>query len=360
MGTPYTDPIPDGGAAPLSPAPAYTLFDSAAVTLATLLGSPVAGTILMGVNYRRLGKTALAVAAVAIGVAATILASLFGNKVPYTFSTIIAIGLLLMTRSCAQVLQGPAVAEHVSRGGKLGSRWAASGVGLAVLAVLASVIVVGVLGRQGMEENQKVTFGAHDVVYYSGSATEAEANSVGQKLKDIGYFTDRGANVFLSKDKGETVVSFVVKDGIWDNDNMVTSFEDVGGQVAPVLGASPLKVRMISSQREIKKQMTVGKVLMGHDEIFYIGSATEAEAKALGQSLTTQGFLKDTGASVMLSKGDGTVLSFVAREGSWDNPASVAAFETIARQAAPSIGGLPLKLRLLNTSVETKKEMTIQ
>jgi hypothetical protein len=51
--------------------PAYTLFDANAVALATFFGSPVAGTSLMALNYRRLGQARKAVIALILGILAT-------------------------------------------------------------------------------------------------------------------------------------------------------------------------------------------------------------------------------------------------------------------------------------------------
>ena len=50
----------------------------------------------------------------------------------------------------------------------------------------------------------------------------------------------------------------------------------------------------------------------------------------------------------------------MVKEGAWDEPQTVATLETIVRQAAPSVGGLPVTLRLINTGYQTKKEMTLQ
>lgn len=50
------------------------------------------------------------------------------------------------------------------------------------------------------------------------------------------------------------------------------------------------------------------------------------------------------------------MLAFVVGAGVWDDPALVAGFEKIARQAAPAVGGLPLRLRLVDTSLEIKKD----
>ena len=184
---------------------------------------------------------------------------------------------------------------------------------------------------------------------------------MGEKLKTLGYFTDRGVSVFLSKDKTGAAVSFVVKEGTWDKAEYVTTFEEIGGQLVPVLGAESIKVRMVNTSQDVKKEVTVGKIIIGtKDAVYFFGSATAADATSLGQALKTAEFLGDTGATVLLSKGDGTVVSLMVKEGAWDEPQTVATLETIVRQAAPSVGGLPVTLRLINTGYQTKKEMTLQ
>ena len=71
--------------------------------------------------------------------------------------------------------------------------------------------------------------------------------------------------------------------------------------------------------------------------------------------------MKDRGVSVMLSKGkDGTEIGFVVKEGAWNNAEYVSAFDTIARQIAPSVGGPPIKLRLLNSNRETMRDVDIR
>jgi hypothetical protein len=52
---------------------------------------------------------------------------------------------------------------------------------------------------------------------------------------------------------------------------------------------------------------------------------------------------------------DGAIISFVVKDGTWNNPAMVAVFEKIARQQAPAVGGLPITLRLVNTSLAVEK-----
>jgi hypothetical protein len=362
MSDPSLIPVPEGGPEPEPSLPAYTLFDSQSVTIATLLGAPIAGTILMAVNYRRLGKEVNAAVAFLAGLAVTILAIVSGNLIPTDALYALPVILLVAMRGIAQALQGSAVQQHVSQGGKLGSRWIAFGLGIGSLAViLGGLFVLLVIQQVAMPSSPKVTIGTKDAVYYYGGATKEEAQRLGDKLKSMGYFGDRGVTVVLSKNRGNTVVSFAVKDGTWDEPNMVSAFEGIGSQIAPSVGGFPIQVRLTNTKLEAKKQMTVGKAIIGSkDEIYYFGTATEEDAKALGRVLKSTGYLSDKGVTVLLAKGEGTEISFVVREGIWDKPETVAAFETLARKAASAVGGLPVKLRFVNNMLETKKEVTVQ
>ena len=95
------------------------------------------------------------------------------------------------------------------------------------------------------------------------------------------------------------------------------------------------------------------------DIIYYYGSATSEEAIALGQSLRSAGAMRDVGATVVLAKGDVTTVSFVLRQDPWERPEVVATFESLMRRVAPSVGGLPLTLRFLDSGGTIHKEVSI-
>lgn len=104
------------------------------------------------------------------------------------------------------------------------------------------------------------------------------------------------------------------------------------------------------------------KVVFGsNDNITYSGAATKQDADALGAALKAANYFTDRGASVLLAKDkSGTTISFAVREGFWDNPANVAGFEALVREVAPSVGGLPVTLRLVNATLEIKKETEVK
>jgi len=346
-----------GPSAVPEPIPTYTLFDSTSVTIATFLGSPVAGTALMALNYQRLGKKINAIAVLAIGIAVTGAAVAFGSKVPTSAGTGLGFLLLLATRSLAQYLQGAAIERHVHQGGQLASRWAAAALGAALLVIVAGVVFLFAFGQL----SSKVIIGTKDEVFYSGAATKQDALALGQALKQAGYFQDRGISARISKDKDGTAVGFVLQDGMWDRPEMVSGAEELGREIAPAIGGFPIQVRLMNSAQDTLKHMTVGKAVVGtKDIVYYYGSATESEANALGQSLKSAGFFRDTGVNIFLIKdGGSTAITFVVEEGTWDMPNRVAAFEGLVRQSASAVGGLPIQLRFVNPKVELKKGETV-
>lgn len=336
--------------------PSYTLYDPSAVGLATFLGSPVAGGVVMAINYRRMGEAGNAVLAVVGGVFLTGLGALIGTLLPSYGSLPVAIGLYYAMKGIAQSVQGPAVEKHVVQDGvPSGSMWSAAGIGLAFLAVFVAIIF-GLPYADGLK-NPKVIVGTKDQIFYKGSATPENAEALGAALKKIGYLQDRGVGVVLSKDPNNTLVAFIVKEGVWDRPDMIDAFEEIGRQIAPSVGGFPIHVQLINLAREVQKDLVVGRVVVGtKDEIYYFGTESESEARAAGEAFRNQKYLQDNGASVLLAKNGGaTTITLVVTEGSWASAANVEAYREIVRGVAPSVGGMPIELRLMNTQLELKK-----
>jgi hypothetical protein len=231
----------------------------------------------------------------------------------------------------------------------------AFGIGLALLVTLAAGVY-----RTQAQKNRKVIIGTKDEIDYTGYATKEDARMLGQALASSGFLSNQGVSVLLSKGPSGASVSFVVKESAWNHPDTISSYEVIGRRIAPSIGGFPITLRLLDPAGHIKK-LTVGKVLMGtRDEVYYVGSATEEDAQSIGRALKTIGFFADLGASVVVSKGDGTAIWFVTNEGFWEKPEAIAGFERIARQVAGSVGGLPIEVRLLNAEMETKSVMTIQ
>jgi hypothetical protein len=349
--------------------PAYRLHDTASVALATFLGSPLAGTILMASNYRKLGqggKGALALLVGAIASAGEIYIGLTSTKTP----SIATLLLFAATWFAAYELQGNAIKTHVAWGGKLASKWAAFGTAIVTVLILGGALV-GYLYYTGQWQKfatqygigqTAVTIGTKDQVIYSGTATKNDATALGNELKSAGYLQDRGVTVVLNKGTNGTTISFVVEDGIWNQAGMLSSFEEVARNAAPSVGGLPVQMQLMNSNQTVEKTSTVGEVDMGGgDAVIYEGAETQATAQALGQQLKSIGFFLGKGANVFLTKhDDGTTLAFVVADGTWNDPTMVSAFETIVRSVAPTIGGLPIDMRLDNTSLTVEKDEVLK
>jgi hypothetical protein len=235
----------------------------------------------------------------------------------------------------------------------------ASGAALLLLGILAALIWQA--QHRPDRSVPKLTIGSKDEIYYSHAATREEATALGRALQTVGYFRDQGAAVLYSRSAGGSVVSFVLQDGVWSNPAAVAGFEEIGRRIAPVTGGFPIELRLVDAGWAIQKTVQLGKIRVGaHDEIYYFGSATQSDAEALGRALRDADYLKDRGVTVSLSKDVVTSLSFVVSPGVWLQPDSVARFQELARRVAPSIGGLPLQLRLLSPEMETKQQSEVR
>ncbi len=237
--------------------PRYKLFDDRGVFAAAFLASPGAGGTLMAINYWRLKRPKLAWLTLGLSVAVTGALLALGQVLPRLAATLISLALAVGVRQLAGRVQGSVLNEHIRNGGERASVWAGVGFGLLFLAVMLLIVGVGIYVAT---EQKSVLIGAHDRVYYSGTASKQEADRLGQSLKDLHYFSDRGVTVFLNRDKDGTIVSFVVKDGTWDQPQMVTTFEAVGKAIAPSVGGLPVRVRLTNKMQDVKKEIEIRDV----------------------------------------------------------------------------------------------------
>jgi hypothetical protein len=102
----------------------------------------------------------------------------------------------------------------------------------------------------------KIRVGTRDEIYYFGSASSSDAETLGRALRDADYLKDRGVTVSISKD-GITSLSFVVSPGVWQQPEAVKRFQDLARRVAPAIGGLPLQLRLLSPDMEIKEQSEV-------------------------------------------------------------------------------------------------------
>lgn len=235
---------------------------------------------------------------------------------------------------------------------RIGPKWIAFIVGGALLAT-----VIG--GEIALHSSDKKVAIGNDDVYYYRRATKEDALALGDALKRIGFFDGRGTSVLLWEGGGPTVISFAVNQGAWNHPGEVSNFAEIARRIAPSVGGFPIQVHLIDAGRNIRKEFTVGKAGLGKDAVYYFGSATLDEAKALGDALRKAGYFTGSGLAVELQKGEGTVISFVVQQGIWDNPGAAVTLDRLVREVAPSVGQLPIEVRMLDENMAVRKVMKV-
>lgn len=229
-----------------------------------------------------------------------------------------------------------------------------------------------------------ITVGTNDRVVYSGSATKAEAQSLGQALIKTGYFRKPNAAVLLSKDTGGTIVSLITDekepakaaDGStpataprlipypWENPDYLAGVQALGATIAPTVGGPPIRIAILNRDGLVEKTVAVDQHIATiglKDSVWYSGSATEQDAQALGTALQTNKFFRDLGARVYLSKSSsGSDISFLVNDGAWDDPRISQSFQQLGQKLAKSLGGQPLQLHLIDRRLEIKKDLPIR
>jgi hypothetical protein len=322
----------------------------------------------MASNYRKLGQGSNSMLALLGGAAAS--AGVIYLSLKSTANSGVAeIVLFVCTWVAARQLQDQAVKTHVAWGGQLYSRGRAFGIAIATVVVLGAAFI-GYLVYSGQWQSfgaqfgigqNSVTIGTKDQVIYSGTATGAEATALGNALKSDGYFLDNGVSVVLNKGTGGTSIGFLVQDGFWNQAGALTQFEEVARAAASSVGGLPIQVQLMNVNQTVEKSGTVGEVDFGSgDAVIYEGSATPAQAQALGQQLKTIGYFEGKGANVVLTKDNGTIIAFVVNAGVGNDATMVSDFETIVRSVASTVGGLPIEMRLLDSTLVLEKDETIK
>jgi hypothetical protein len=123
------------------------LYSPGQVALATLLGAPIAGALLLAANYRELGEVNAPRKAVVWGLVGTVLLLMLSFVLPDSLpnstlpmSTAITVFLL------AKNLQGTLYDSHVGAGGPKHSSWRAAGIGaaccIAILLIMFCLLLI--------------------------------------------------------------------------------------------------------------------------------------------------------------------------------------------------------------------------
>ncbi|HJX90337.1 MAG TPA: hypothetical protein VJ372_07570 [Pyrinomonadaceae bacterium] len=117
------------------------LFSLGQIVLATFLGAPLAGSLLVAHNYRVLQKANASRQSIVYGVASTVLIFIIAFLLPEKFpNSVLPVVYCIAMRQLVSYVQGGAIAAHYSIGGAKGSWAIATVVGVGCLVALFAII----------------------------------------------------------------------------------------------------------------------------------------------------------------------------------------------------------------------------
>ena len=82
----------------------------------------------------------------------------------------------------------------------------------------------------------------------------------------------------------------------------------------------------------------------------------------MADALKKEGIFGESNAATVVLSGTGenTAIGFVVADGGWDKDQTVLVLRGVIDQVAPSVGGKPITLRILNRDLEEKKRIRIE
>ncbi len=121
--------------------PTYRLYSVGQIAWATFWGTPLAGFVVLAINFSRLGHLTQRNKMFLTGWIVFVLLMLFAGLLPDRFGSDASIAILMLIAMSfyARAQIGEQYARHIQNGGERASSWAAAGIG--ILSVISAMIL---------------------------------------------------------------------------------------------------------------------------------------------------------------------------------------------------------------------------
>lgn len=226
------------------------LYDINQIGVATFLGSPLAGAIVMALNYRRLAPEKV-VPTIVMGVIAS--AAVFGLAfaLPEDFPNIVLpAAYLAAVVGIASKTQGAAIKQAVAAGEPKASGWRSAGIGLGISAVMLALFAVVFFAIP----EDKVVLGAaqQQEIYFQDGATEHDARRLHGALRESGFLQEQPVTITIARESGGWLVTMVLIEGAWNDASTVMSLRTLAGQLSTTFGGR-VRIAMADDHLEVRK-----------------------------------------------------------------------------------------------------------
>ncbi len=225
------------------------------IALATFLGSPLAGAVLVALNYRRAGDGPAARKAVLLGAAATAVLIPLAMVLPDWFpGPVLPVACVVGAWQLAgwirqNHLEGRG---HPASPGGTPSTLKAAGIGLACLLGVFSLVVAVAL----VLPERKATF-EWVTVHYAGGASESEARELGAHLEQTGVAGEgKKLELHLSRRSKTVLVKMPVPAARRDDRGAVKEYRDLADKLsAEVFNEAPVELHLCNEYMMLKKKV---------------------------------------------------------------------------------------------------------
>jgi hypothetical protein len=348
-------PDPSPSDAPLPPGvivvPTYTLYAPGQMGLAAFLGTPIAGSLLLGLNFSRLGNRRAAWTSYVLGVVATALLIALAIAVP-RFPSMLGIGSIAIIWMLGSTLQGAHYQRHLECGGRRASSWAAVGLSLLSTAIVFGIVVGGAIVHDYRSIPPKVELGGGEVYHASGT-TEVQARNVALYLVETEYFGNEPASVWIEREGGRYAVTFILAREGLEQSGLHVYFGDFSEPLSTkVFDGEPVDLYLADEFRERKHKLVwedrTRRIVFADDAVLARRGASEADARAIGTELAELGHFDGGGYEVGLRREGRFVVTFSVPSDA--TPTKLRdSYSDYLRPLSGALAGSPLDIELLDT-----------
>jgi membrane associated rhomboid family serine protease len=112
----------------------------------------------------------------------------------------------------------------------------------------------GIVARTLRIDTRIARVGNRDAVWYSGGATVEDALVLGKSLQSAGFFRDTGGLVLLTSQNGVADVSLMVREGAWDQPQVLEELRPLSGILASSL-RRPVRLHLVDKTMTPRKDL---------------------------------------------------------------------------------------------------------
>ena len=233
------------------------MYSVAQITLTTLLGGPVGGSWLMGLNFKRLGEPRKARITYVLGVLAMATVIAIGFATGPRAALWLLLAPVLVVNLLATRLQARGYQRHVAVQGRRGSSWRAAGLGVVSLAIYAVALLGTITVHFFATMPDKVMIGAASVFYTDG-VSRAEAQRVGEELVTLDDGRSGGRwGVEVRRDGNRPVIAFITFGKERSDPSLKRSIHAFATPLSrDVYGDAPVDIWLIDGMFRIRDKLT--------------------------------------------------------------------------------------------------------